>query len=281
MSGIIEEQGGDASSVEDTGIKFLAWGSTPDRLYTGSSDGVVKVWGMRASGGDPLVRNLLECHAPVSCGAFSPDFSKLVVGDASGRVFVLTIDDDEDEPLNKNGFTALRLPDGTVKTIRRLRPLTRHAEPPPPRTGDASGTAYLREETGRELAKRYLDSGELVIARNPVVGAVQGPNYAETGLYRRDVHLDGDPTKPLVAKYAREQRDNQLAIAKPDRLGKPVRDVKEDAARNMDIIETDEEELALDSLDPRLRAAIAHERANEADNNGLLYVDDEYMLWRD
>ncbi|PHH63472.1 hypothetical protein CDD80_1217 [Ophiocordyceps camponoti-rufipedis] len=27
---------------EDTGVKFTAWGSTPDRFYTGSSDGVVK-----------------------------------------------------------------------------------------------------------------------------------------------------------------------------------------------------------------------------------------------
>ncbi len=53
------------------------------------------MWNIR-SWGAPLVRDLIECPAPVSFGAFSPDFSKLVVGDASGRVFLLSTDDNED-----------------------------------------------------------------------------------------------------------------------------------------------------------------------------------------
>ncbi|OAA67860.1 WD40 repeat-like protein [Niveomyces insectorum RCEF 264] len=92
----LEELSGEKISMEDTGVKFVAWGATPDRLYTGSSDGVVKVWNIRSAHrprNRPFVRTLLECPAPVSFGAFSPDKAKLAVGDASGRVFLLAVED--------------------------------------------------------------------------------------------------------------------------------------------------------------------------------------------
>ncbi|KAF7535909.1 hypothetical protein G7Z17_g13121 [Cylindrodendrum hubeiense] len=81
---------------EDTGVKFTAWGSSPDRFYTGSSDGKVKVWDVR-NRRKPLVRTLLEAPGPISFGTFSPDRTKLAVGDATGRVFILSIDK-RDEP---------------------------------------------------------------------------------------------------------------------------------------------------------------------------------------
>ncbi len=127
---MVEEQSGNVISVEDTGVKFVAWGTSPDRLYTGSSDGVVKVWNVRSLN-KPLVRDLLECPASVSFGAFSPDFSKLVVGDASGRVFVLSVDEDENSPLGFGSFTTVKLPDGSTKTVRRPRPFLPHAAPTP------------------------------------------------------------------------------------------------------------------------------------------------------
>ena len=269
----------------------MAWGNSPDRLYTGSSDGMVKVWDIRASTGHSLLRDLLECHGPVSCGAFSPDFCKLVVGDASGRVFVLSVDDDEDASRIKDLYTTLCLPDGGVKTIRRPRPLVRPADPPPPPL-DAHGNPYPREESGRDVARQYLESGRLILTGNPVLGAVQGPNYAETGLYRRELHCDNDPSKPLLAHHEKAQRQHQ-AIYASSRLetvrdtGWPVvdnMDVEDDDTEDGDDDDDDEDEdefdFVLQSLDERLRAAVLHERANEPDNNGLVYVDnDDGMAW--
>ncbi|TDZ25065.1 Rik1-associated factor 1 [Colletotrichum orbiculare MAFF 240422] len=81
---------------EDVGVKFSAWGTTADRFYTGGSDGLVKVWNVR-NAREPLIRDLLEAPGCITCGGFSPDYSKLVVGDATGRVMLLSLDKD-DEP---------------------------------------------------------------------------------------------------------------------------------------------------------------------------------------
>ena len=274
---IVEEQGGDATSVEDTGIKFLAWGTSVDRLYTGSSDGVVKVWNIRSSQGNPLIRDILECPAPVSYGAFSPDFSKLVVGDASGRVFVLTLDvDDVSSSATKGLYTTLRLPDGTVKTIRRPRPLTPH-QPPPPPAHDADGKPYPREEDGVEIARRYLAAHQLEDTGVRTIGVVQGPNYAALGFYRREFHYNNDPAKELLAGHSRGQLANRFMYTKPPRSLTALRDVSRDAADNMEV---DDGALDVDGLDERLRHIISHERANEDGYIGLAYVDsdDEEMF---
>lgn len=198
----IEEFRGDRES-EDTGVKFTAWGSSPDRFYTGASDGVVKIWNVR-TGKKPLVRDLLEVPAPVSYGMFSPDLSKLVIGDASGRVFLLSVDEDDQKPAPA---TTVQLP-GTrsSKNARRPKPIIPHPEPEPP-VLDGEGTA-VEPESGRARSEAYLKKGQLVIHHNPTVGAVQGPNYEETGLFFREAHGDDDPAKPLVAGFDRQQQES-------------------------------------------------------------------------
>ena len=57
------------------------------------------MWNIR-HGKEVLVKDLIEVAAPITFGAFSPDYTKLVIGDGSGRVYLLALeeeDGDEDE----------------------------------------------------------------------------------------------------------------------------------------------------------------------------------------
>lgn len=196
---------------EDTGVKFCAWGNTLDRFYTGSSDGVVKVWNVRTSGKKPLVRNLLEVPGPVSFGQFSPDRSKLVIGDASGRVFYLSVDDEEQKPAQIVSLSPPSLSQPEEKKLaRRPQLLTPHPEPDPPVDDEVGlGRAPVDDGSGQGRAQTFLQKQQLVLTGNPTVGAVQGPKYAETGFFRRDFHADDDPFKPLLATQAVLQQEAQ------------------------------------------------------------------------
>jgi hypothetical protein len=184
---------------EDTGVKFTAWGATPDRFYTGSSDGVVKVWNVRRKR-NPFVRNLLEAPGPISCGVFSPNHSKLVIGDATGRVFVFSVDDQDEI---ESHFTTIP---GTDRRVRRPKPFIPHPEPEPPTD---SGTQQALQETSIAQYSRqhYLASDQLVLHPNPVIGAIQGPGYVSTGLFRLDAHAWFDSQGPLLPEFERNQRE--------------------------------------------------------------------------
>ncbi|KAL2160234.1 hypothetical protein VTH06DRAFT_1407 [Thermothelomyces fergusii] len=197
----IDEYRGDRER-EDVGVKFTAWGTSPDRFYTGSSDGVVKVWNIRSSK-KPLVRNLLEAPAPVTAGMFSPDKSRLVIGDASGRVFLLSINDEKEQPAC---FVKVPVPGPTgFKIIQRPANIITHPDPPPP-THDAEGRPIV-SELGSAIGRAYLDNQQLERHPDPTIGVVQGPRYAETNLFRRDMHLNGDPCQPLLARWEAMQQE--------------------------------------------------------------------------
>jgi hypothetical protein len=72
----------------DTGVRFLSWGDNATRLYSGSSDGIVKVWDVTRSKEDTYVKDLITLDSGIMAGAFSHDFSKLVVGEVNGSVNV-------------------------------------------------------------------------------------------------------------------------------------------------------------------------------------------------
>lgn len=78
----------------DTGIRFLSWGSERDRLYTGSSDGVVACWDPYRGDSDKHVRDVVHLNSAVMSGAFSPDYSQLLVGEDAARLNLLSLGND-------------------------------------------------------------------------------------------------------------------------------------------------------------------------------------------
>ncbi|KAI1799259.1 WD40 repeat-like protein [Daldinia bambusicola] len=216
----VEEVIGDREQ-EDVGVKFIAWATSPDRLYTGSSDGVVKVWNIRQGKGE-LVRNLIEVAAPITAGAFSPDFTKLLIGDGSGRVYLMDMEEEDDEEKDGRDSPAAASPgilkvqvNGKQRAIRRPRPFIPHPEVPPPnQQGDGEHLNEHQYQLGQQRAREYLQTSRLTLHTDPTIGAVQGPAYPETGLYRAEAHLDGDPQGPLLAGFERQQRGNQTLSRK-------------------------------------------------------------------
>lgn len=75
----------------DTGVRFASYGHSSARFYTGSSDGVVKAWDLRRSTEDVWVKDIIKCRSGIMSGAFSPDFSNLLLGEVNGTISVLTV----------------------------------------------------------------------------------------------------------------------------------------------------------------------------------------------
>ncbi|XXG97131.1 hypothetical protein Hte_003426 [Hypoxylon texense] len=268
----VEELTGDREQ-EDVGVKFMAWATTTDRLYTGSSDGVLKVWNIRQGEGI-LVRDLIEVAAPITAGAFSSDMTKLVIGDGSGRVYLLDVEDDDEEdnqaPVS-SGFLQLQR-DGEQRSIRRPRPFIPHREPPEPDICDSYGypdeslirnRSQMRSptpETGPEWAQEYLNTSQLILHPDPTIGAIQGPAYAETGLYRAEAHLDGEVAAPLLSSFESIQRENQTfsrttRFPRQGHVGELSRNVWHLHIKNARL------DLDIERLDPETRAELAIDRA--------------------
>lgn len=144
----------------DTGVRFLSWGQNATRLYSGSSDGVVKVWDVTRSSQDAFVKDLVTANSGIMSGAFNPDYSKIVIGEVKGTAIVLEVGRD-DVPLNDaDKFQYHTYYDNSDEENATL---------PPEHTDTASD-----EESD------WLESGQLLIA--PMEGlprrqVIQGPNY--------------------------------------------------------------------------------------------------------
>ncbi|KAH0259742.1 WD40 repeat-like protein, partial [Aureobasidium melanogenum] len=143
----------------DTGIRFLSWGSERDRLYSGSSDGLVACWDPYRSDSDKPVREVVRLNSAVMSGAFSPDFSHLLVGEDAARLNLLSVGNDgatfDRRTTAKFGVEEARL-----------------EEEPPPILWDC---------------QKMLDTQALQVrpaGTMPFRQVVQGPNY--TGPHRAD-----------------------------------------------------------------------------------------------
>jgi hypothetical protein len=75
----------------DTGVRFCAWGDRATRLHTGSSDGVLKVWDTRRATEDAHVRDVTTFNSGIMSGAFTEDFSKLLIGEVNGSINLLEV----------------------------------------------------------------------------------------------------------------------------------------------------------------------------------------------
>ncbi|KAI2641953.1 WD40 repeat-like protein [Xylaria nigripes] len=219
---------------EDVGVKFAEWATTPDRLYTGSSDGVVKVWNIRHGKGT-LVKDLIEAAAPITCGMFSPDNSKLIIGDGSGRVYLLALENPEDDdssltPASTSpGFFDIHT-NGNRRAIRRPRPFIPHPEPPAPGASAYNQSSNMLME-GQERASQYLNNAQLVLHPDPTVGVVQGRNYSQIGLFRREAHIKEDPNEPLLPSFENLQQGPQRMQRQARRRNWLLRQPKQDAGQ--------------------------------------------------
>ncbi|KAF2203302.1 WD40 repeat-like protein [Delitschia confertaspora ATCC 74209] len=146
--------------VTDTGIRFCSWGENSTRLFTGSSDGVVKIWDVARATDDVFIKDIATFDSGVMSGAFSPDKSRLVVGEVNGSVNVLEVGRD----------------DCSVKNTERLRYVAYEDLDEP----DTPFPSRADAESGKAIAEEMLKSGQMVLRPMgglPVYQAVQGPNY--------------------------------------------------------------------------------------------------------
>lgn len=204
--------------IADTGVKFAAWGKTADRFYTGSSDGKVKAWDIQAPRGEAFVRTVLTVSGGISVGAFSKDFSKLLIGDATGMVHLLGIKDGQADEDNTSGgvdhhpqFNSTRdarRTDGTslAKSLRKApKVITPHDEPEPPAGYEVPIPAVV-EQSAQDIARGFLEDGHLVLLNDRRIGVVQGPNYIDTMLYRYEAHEMEDASLPLLPEWQQRQQ---------------------------------------------------------------------------
>lgn len=159
----------------------------------------------------------------ISAGAFSKNYSKLLIGDATGKVHLLEVDDsdpNDSTPTKKplrDSRTPAQIPEllgrskdsGPTKTLqgsglpeKRPKVIIPHPQPDPPPDFEQEEN----ELTAQEMALQYLEEGHLTMHSDPGIGAVQGPNYAETLLYCYEAHKGADGTLPLLPEWQAKQR---------------------------------------------------------------------------
>ena len=139
--------------LADTGVRFLQWGATSSRLYSGSSDGTVKLWNPYRSSTNAHVKDVVTFTSAVMSGAFSPDYRNLLVGEDQGKINLLSIGHGN----------------------RSIRSMERFDIQPAP----IPTTCVLSD--GRDIARTLLTTGEVELNKMgalPIRQAVQGPNYA-------------------------------------------------------------------------------------------------------
>lgn len=191
----------------DVGVKFTAWGDTPDRLFTGSSDGKVKVWNVRNTK-RPFIRTIMQGEGAIFCGAFSPDKKLLAIGDGPGNVWVLTDPDRHPESWGE---------------VCRKRPVPVTCD----EDEDEVKETQDQEDDADYPRQRFLDTFQLISTGDPLVGMAQGPAYHESGHFEKKSHLDEDPTAPLIPAVERLQQAAVRATHRRKRSMRRLRPVSE------------------------------------------------------
>ncbi|KAG8623842.1 hypothetical protein KVT40_008818 [Elsinoe batatas] len=136
----------------DTGIRFLSFGATHNRLYSGSSDGIVKAWNPYLSPSNQHITNIATFPSAIMSGAFNSDATSLLIGEDRSRLNLLSIGRDDIPMQEAERFSFLPAPTPSPTP-----------EPPPHHHLLSSGQI------------EYQHHGAL-----PIRQAVQGPNYIPT-----------------------------------------------------------------------------------------------------
>lgn len=156
------------NEIVDTGVRFISWGQAGRNLYSGSSDGVVMQWDPYRSPEDAYVRDVVRLESGVMSGAFSPDFTNLLLGDVAGNVSVLSVGNVD------RGLDMRQAQEFEYEAAAKLKNEMRQ-EP------EASNE-------GRSSARELLKSGKVElrpIGNLPKRQAVQGPAYVEPSANNR------------------------------------------------------------------------------------------------
>ena len=143
--------------MTDTGVRFSAWAATAPRLYTGSSDGVVKLWDATRASDDALVQDIVALDSGVMSGSFSHDHTSLLLGEVNGSVTVLEV-----------GRAGTRKKD------------VEHFEYVPAPKSQLEAAVSEEPDSGVAAARQMLLAGEMHVVPMggfPVRQAVQGPGY--------------------------------------------------------------------------------------------------------
>ncbi|GAM86079.1 hypothetical protein ANO11243_040890 [Dothideomycetidae sp. 11243] len=130
----------------DTGIRFLSWGANHSRLFSGSSDGVVKVWNPYVNNEDTHIADIATFQSAIMSGAFNSDHTELLIGEDQGRLNLLEV-----------GAADIAIPE---RFSLLSAPEAKDAEPGP--------------------HKAMLEAGEIVFEKCgalPIRQALQGPEY--------------------------------------------------------------------------------------------------------
>ncbi|KAG5288060.1 WD domain-containing protein [Histoplasma ohiense] len=171
----------------DTGVRLALWKNNwVDQFYTGGSDGVLKKWNILRAPEDVLVENTAYFDQGIMSGAFSPDFTNLLIGDSCGSIHVLS-----SAPFSHGDINMAYEP---VSKERNLED-----------DGD--------DKLGIKTAKELLSSGKL--RRHPVFGVGQGPRY--DGPYASWARQEGTPKEalartPLLPEIQATQLDGSLSL---------------------------------------------------------------------
>ena len=184
--------GWDHGEEVDTGVMMSLWGLGGTIFYTGSSDGMIKAWDVRRHPQDVLVKNVAQFGAGIQSGAFSPDGTNLLVGDAEGGVHVLSSAPcgprtdmyDRQSNCREEPIALLRAPDGSG---RKLNPKDDSVE-----------------NEGREAANELVRTGQVEYYTDLGVG--KGPRYeGPYGTYWRTEHTEPTRRGHLKPEIERSQ----------------------------------------------------------------------------
>ncbi|KXT17707.1 hypothetical protein AC579_9032 [Pseudocercospora musae] len=170
----------------DTGVRFLSWGATKTRLYSGSSDGIVKVWNPYRAEGNAHIADIdvpRQHRSAVMSGAFSPDHRELLIGTENGRI------------------NAFKIGGGAMHRAKQFKLYT---APAPEQA----------EDTLHDLADALVKSHTIEFrpcGAMPIIQAVQGRNYQGPFLAPSVEQLGQAERKLRQAQEEQNDVERQLA----------------------------------------------------------------------
>ncbi|OJD11120.1 hypothetical protein AJ78_08044 [Emergomyces pasteurianus Ep9510] len=162
---ISEQDSNVCREQHDTGVRLALWkNNCIDQFYTGGSDGVLKKWNILRAPEDVLVENTAHFDQGIMSGAFSPDFTNLLIGDSCGSIHVVS-----SAPFSR-GDTNMAYEPANEERV-----------------------SEDEDKLGIKTAEELLLSGKL--SRHPVFGVGQGPHY--DGPYAAWAREIGTPKEAL------------------------------------------------------------------------------------